>query len=51
MEYTPAQLDRLVLARLQQFEQELRDEMSEDIVVVAYEPAGDKEQGIGDSRE
>ncbi|QHW31701.1 hypothetical protein GZH47_13200 [Paenibacillus rhizovicinus] len=44
MEYTPAQLDRLVLARLQQFEQELREELSEDIVVVAYEASSDTEQ-------
>lgn len=41
MEYTPAQLDGAALTRLQQFEEELRAQTDEEIIVVAYQVSED----------
>lgn len=46
MEFMPAQLDRMALAQLQQFEHELRERTSAEIVVVAYQASADAAQGV-----
>ncbi|MBO7745692.1 hypothetical protein I8J29_15885 [Paenibacillus sp. MWE-103] len=45
MEFKPAMLDRAALAQLQRFESELREQTSEEIVLVAYQSYGSVPNG------
>ncbi|SDX32456.1 hypothetical protein [Paenibacillus sp. CF384] len=41
MNYKPAQLDGQLLARLQQFESDLRKQTASNIVLIAYQTTGE----------